>query len=780
MASHRSGVHVKTFRTIAVSALLACSVSAQRPVGNIKSKKPEERIAAIERLTEAGDGTAEKLLIQALKDRDWEVREKALHALGSLGTRAAIKPIVDCLLKAEATRVRRTAALALAKIDGAAAAKMLQRKAAGKTTIHACRALAVIYQKMQQDVALPRRMLKLMKHKKADVRETSALVWFASTGKRKQALESLLNQDIAFACAALDMIRQAPRRSDLEILTEQLQGRRQNPVVERRLRWAAVAACRADPDGGKAAAALLEAVDGSELLRVRRARLIPLLRNAELLGKDDAVRSLAICLEAGSVDARAAAAKALRQIGGDGALQLALGRFDQERDRRVRLQLLDTIAQLRGVGEAAHADWVAARLGDADASVRERAAVILGRAELEATVGALIKALADPDWGVAACAAVSLGKTRSDRAIQPLIELAKHEDWKLRGAAVVGLMHLNRREAVAPLLAALADRTTVVARAAHEGLKRLAYLPEMKQDPKAWRAWWSERLEHHAFLDRKKEEEKRKKYGYAVSDREIYEGLDVVVVVSRGDHIEELLDDLKIRHRKTQSSKIARAGVHPEAICVVNCTGEIEDYDIEPLSWFVRTGGFLFCSCWALHYTIERIYPGVLKKFETPRGEVLDDVRAYPCAESSYLNGVFPDGVRPIYHLEGAHLIEVVDPERAEVLIDSPDAAERHGSGELAAWFVAGHGVILDSANHFDLQGLEKADGLSTPAERQAYAMDHMGLTYARWREIKGKKFWSSSPRAARHVPDLSAFRFLTNFVRAKRIGTGTHSGTGH
>jgi hypothetical protein len=125
----------------------------------------------------------------------------------------------------------------------------------------------------------------------------------------------------------------------------------------------------------------------------------------------------------------------------------------------------------------------------------------------------------------------------------------------------------------------------------------------------------------------------------------------------------------------------------------------------------------------------------------------------------------------PIYHLEGAHLIDVLDAERCEVLIDSPDAAERHGCGNLAAWFFSGHGVLFDSANHFDLQGLGVVVGLKTAVDRQAYAMDHLGMTYATLRDSRSAAHWKSATKARESVPDLSAFRLLTNFVRSKRIG---------
>ena len=145
----------------------------------------------------------------------------------------------------------------------------------------------------------------------------------------------------------------------------------------------------------------------------------------------------------------------------------------------------------------------------------------------------------------------------------------------------------------------------------------------------------------------------------------------------------------------------------------------MDDKDVEALSWFVRSGGYLFGSCWALHETIEKIYPGLVRKYET-RGAQVIDYRAIgtPCVpDSPYLEGVFDPFSRPMYALEGAHLIETLDRDRVEVLVDSPGSATSWGSGDMAAWFTAGHGVILDSVNHFQEQGFKQgiaANGLKT------------------------------------------------------------------
>ena len=129
---------------------------------------------------------------------------------------------------------------------------------------------------------------------------------------------------------------------------------------------------------------------------------------------------------------------------------------------------------------------------------------------------------------------------------------------------------------------------------------------------------------------------------------------------------------------------------------------------------------------------------------------------------------VFRPLVQPVYILWGSYLIDVMDPERAEVLMDSPATEEKFGNGNLVAWFPAGHGVVLDSTNHFELQGFGRVDGVEKPQEMMAYALDHLGLTYAELRKVPPSA-WRSKNEANKEVKDLSCFRFLTNFVREKR-----------
>lgn len=760
------------FAVALTTSLLAAQADSVE--GDLRSREVTTRLAAVDAVAAAGRTDADKLLLPLLKDKDWEVQERAAMALGKAKAASAVKALIDLALDGDVVRIRRAAAIAAGAVDAAAAAESLWKKAKGKRQVAALEALALANRR-QAPFADAEKLGKLLRDEDAALREAAAVAWLECAADRPAALRKLLDEPfVVVRCRALEAVAAAPRAEDLAVLKDALRGGRQHDVVERRLlRALAAALAEGHEDRAGRAADTLQGAGNDPLVGVRRARLAALLatgENAVFDGKQ-ATAALRPCLEHGDGTVRAAAAKALREVGGEDALAAALQHFGRETDRRVQRVLVETVAALRPPTTPAAVEWLCGiARGQYDDAVRERAIVRLGRSGVEGASDTLVELLGDRQWELAVCAAVSLGRTDADAAFEPLVKLLKDQAWTHRGAAIVGLMHWNRKEAVEPLIDMLEDGDPVVAGAAHRALRTMSHRYELDAKPKSWRSWWEANRETHRFVDREETLDKLKKYGYAVPDSEIYDGLDVVVFTSRGDHIEQLLAELEIAHRTTAAGEVAQCGLHPEAIFVSNCTGEIHGNDLQPLSWFVRTGGSLFGSCWALSETIARVQPGVVQQART-RDQVLDDVRAMPAADSPLLTGVFPPAVVPIYHLEGAHLIEVIDPEWCEVLIDSPDAAERWGNGNLAAWFFCGHGVLFDSANHFDLQGLETAKDLKTTTDRQAYAVDHMGLSFERWRETRTAGYWKQANLAKETVPDLSAFRLLTNFVRSKRIG---------
>lgn len=748
------------------------------PLKDAKSKDPAVRAAAIEALVARGDDKATSALTKLLGDDDWGIAEDAATALGKLEVRGARTALGRLALDGPTERLRSAAVLAWAAIDPESCTAQLTKKAVSRGDAHhACQGLAVLAGVLKYD-SPESALLKALKSKEAVVRRAAASAIGALAGdERGEFLErAFADESVGVAASALSGLLQRPLPGDAGILAGLMGGGPLNDVLERRLiaaSWACLAAASEEGDDGLRAAkeALLAGLDKAATPEVA-ARAIQLA--AAMLTEDpdglgaEVIDPLATLLDHGQDDIRAQAAAALARGPWSKVGSHLESKVDTERSARVRRALVvgsasggkDTLALLEKVVTS-----------DAAAEVREAAAVALGDDAYADAVPALAQALGDTSWRVAACAAVSIGKTRDIGALTPLTNLLEHTDWRLRGAAVMGLGHLAQKPGIRPLISALQDPEPAVSRTAHEALQ-LLLRRSLPKDPTVWTEFWDKSERSFTMRSREELQEQREKYGYAQSARDVYKDLDVIVLQSRGDHIELLLDRIGIAHERTSQAHVRDAALHPSAIYVSNCTGELLPADLERVEWFVVCGGYLFGSCWSLGHTIEKIEPGVARMYpKHMEGSILDDVSAEQATPASpYLEGVFPDHVRPIYHLEGSHLIEVMKPERCEVLIDSPECATRWGCGNLAVWFRSGHGLILDSANHFDLQGLETAGSLKKPADRQAYAVDHLGLEPEDLRKIVDEKFWKSNHEAARHVFDESAFRFITNFVRKKRL----------
>lgn len=770
---------------LAFSLAFVSAVAAQTPPGDrtadLRAKSIETRLLAIDWLATADKKDADTLLLQQLADKDWEIQERAAESFGKRKSKAALKQLVDLAIDGDVARVRRAAALAAGAVDAAAASAEVWKRCRGKELVAAQEALAFVL-RGHPGFAEVAELQKRIADAAAPVRESAAAALLEGSPERARVLRLLLDSTfLAVRCRVLDAVAEAPRPEDLDPLLEVFAGPGQNEVVVRRIcRALASVLALGDEHGAERVEAALKKAGQSGMAMPRRARLVPLLTRGKkpVLEPAQAVPFVTPLFTSSDGAVRAAAAKALREIGGEAAVAALRAAAGKESESRVLAQIVEGLAD----HDLARAETVAflvdVATGSGSSELRERAIVRLGRSGVKDIVPALAKAADSAEWRIACCALVSLGKTDDPTAGPVLVRALQSTEWRLRGAAAIGLMHWSHEDSVEPLLGLLGDANKVVARTAHAALGSISRQYEIAPDAKAWRAWWTGAKGKHDFTDREATAAKQKAYGYAAAPTDVYTGLDVVVLQSvglpdeGGDHIQQLLGELKIAHRTTVPGKILEAVVQPEGIFVSNCWGKLEDADVEPLQWFVVTGGSLFGSCWALTETIARLEPGVVQLAQT-RDQVMDDVRALPCrADSALLTGVFPPSVVPIYHLEGAHLIQVLDQERCEVLIDSPDAAERWGCGNLAAWFRCGHGVLFDSANHFDLQGLAQAgETLKGDKQRQAYAVDHMGLSFADWRASRSAGYWKNAQKAAEGVPDLSAFRLLTNFVRSKRLG---------
>lgn len=777
------------------AALVLALFAAQQddPAKNLKAKEVSLRLSAIDRLAQEKSAKNEKALVSVLKDADWEVVDKAADALGKAGSTESIPELVELALNGPIARVRATAALSLAAIDALKASEALAKKVTGKDPTRALEALATLCSAREAKYEL-KGLERQVESAKEDVARAAAARALAATqlsGDGDELVKLATSTHAEVACAALEVLATHPDLKRASSLVRILQHPVLADLVERRGEAALAAAIRsAQGDAAIAAAlephvaALIGAREASVAARGVRTltRVLPLPKGESpptpVISAEKLVALLRPALAHTDAGVRAQAAAALARVRGDETWKEAKA-LAGDKEERVRLAALGSLTSLRNARDVDTRALLVERLAtDASSDVRIRAATLLGVAANAEARTALEKALEDKDWGVAACAAVSLGKIRSAEAVGALAKLVKSSpDWKMRGAAVEGLLQCDQNAAMPPLIEALADTDPSVRHGSYVFLVSVSE-EKLAEKVEPWREWWKKngstfdlaavRTREARKKPQTVEPGKPRAYATAV-DVGIWRNLDVIVLQSRGDHIETVLADQTIEHRLTSSGKVAESGLHPGAVFVSNCTGEIEAGDVERLRWFVLTGGHLFGSCWALHETIEKVTPGVVRKCET-RDEVVDRVPASACVQgSAYLEGVVTPLVVPVYALEGAHLIEVIAPERCEVLLDSPLCLSRWGSGNLAVLFDAGHGTVVDSVNHYAAQTFETVEGLKTSIDRQAWAVDHMGLPLDELRKNKGEKWWDNSVRASEQIQDLSVFRLVTNIVKERR-----------
>jgi len=759
--------------------------SAQK---QMKSKQAEIRLEAIPILATDGSKKSGKALVKALKDSDYGVQMAAATALGSWETLDPTKSLVELAITTQVGQVRIAAARAIADYDLEAGIKLMCKSIAnddeGSLVYLALAALpggatSEDLWKALEKTAKKRKKTYLRAGAAGTLhllREETRLFFFES---------SMKDENLLVRIAAIEAVARAPWDDAFPILRTRLLASNTGTVEARRLALAMTAMLEERPGRDSDAALELASNFFSQTPTDDDAawRIAVVARNllnqeqvrSSVLGSQIRGAFLSRMQDSASLDAaRATAAWALAvDAETDNGTRTSLRQvLKDDASPRVRRAAMAALLERQEIDTATIASLLDRIENDSDPLVRRLAAVAVGVPGFSETVGPLIKLSSDLDWQVAVVASVSLGKTRTPEALAALEVLCKDSDWRRRGAAVVGLAHLFQKGAIPVAIEMLADPEPLVARTAHEFLQTVTYR-DFERAPEPYRTWWE--ANQGIVMIQTPEEARKRGREYADFDNgtlsKPYKEMDVFVYQSEADHIESLMQRREIQHSLTGKGLLSTAEAHPFGVFVSNCVGDCTMQDVEYLQWFVLTGGYLFSSCWALQGTVVQVEPGVMQPVQRYiSGNLRDFVKAQmTVAASPYLKGVFEEGTEPYYALEGAHLIDVLTPERCEVLMDSPACAARWGAGDLAAWFSMGHGLMLDSANHFSAQGFPNSSALRKPEDRQAYAVNHMGLTLEDLRAVQSEKWWKVASKAQAHVMDESAFRFITNFVRKKR-----------
>lgn len=182
---------------------------------------------------------------------------------------------------------------------------------------------------------------------------------------------------------------------------------------------------------------------------------------------------------------------------------------------------------------------------------------------------------------------------------------------------------------------------------------------------------------------------------------------DVVVVQGEYDRVEDVLTLANVPHRVITPQQVGSARLDPGQILIVNCPGNVSEAGVTAVRTFVKRGGTLVTTDWALKHVLEPALPGVVAHNGRSTGDevVRIEIKA---TDHPFLDGLFHAGADPLWWLEGSsYPIRVLAPERVRVLLTSNELGARYGETPVAVAFTAGDGDVLHMISHYYLQRSE-------------------------------------------------------------------------
>jgi HEAT repeat protein len=404
---------------------------------------------------------AEESLIQALEDKDSEVRMRAAEALGVLGCLRAIGPLIQAL-KDEYWNVNKEAEKALGVIGEPAVEHLIQALKDERWGVRK-RAAGTLGRIQNKKGVAP--LIYALKDKHSEVRKAAAKALDKLGWKPEDTAERV---HYLIATEAWDELAKLGE-SALEPLIQALQD--ENSTVQIK---AAEALGRIGD--ARAIEPLIQALKDNYWDVNKKA--------AEALGRIGdarAVEPLIQALDDERWEVRWGAARALGEIGDKSALKTLVPAL-KDKDIKVRKEVAEALGTM---GEPAVGPLIQT-LEDTDGEVREKAAKALGKMGDARAVGPLFTALHDSKSEVRKKAAKALDKlawkpgddservryliakkkwadlvTIGASAVKPLIQALEDTDSKVRKGAAEALGKIGDTRAVGPLVHALKYEITL-------------------------------------------------------------------------------------------------------------------------------------------------------------------------------------------------------------------------------------------------------------------------------------------------------------------------------
>jgi hypothetical protein len=189
-------------------------------------------------------------------------------------------------------------------------------------------------------------------------------------------------------------------------------------------------------------------------------------------------------------------------------------------------------------------------------------------------------------------------------------------------------------------------------------------------------------------------------------DVEHLEGTQVVVVSGCYDHGESIFKLCEIPCTLVSPDQGAGLALDPDQILYVNCPGKIPQRGLAKIQSFVRNGGMLVTTDWALKNVVEQAFPGTIEF--NGRATADDVVRVvFEPVEDTFLEGLLDPNDDPLWWLEGSSYPIRILRDDVKVLVSSREMGEKYGESPIVVAFEEGEGKVYHLTSHFYLQRTE-------------------------------------------------------------------------
>lgn len=178
-------------------------------------------------------------------------------------------------------------------------------------------------------------------------------------------------------------------------------------------------------------------------------------------------------------------------------------------------------------------------------------------------------------------------------------------------------------------------------------------------------------------------------------------GKDIVVVQGSMDHIEQILSAAKIRHTVVAPEQLQNLDLRGEQILMVNCPGYLPDAGIRKIERFVRAGGLLYTTDWALLNVVQKAFPGTIA--HNGRGTESEVTPVVIKAQHDDLmsNMLLRKNKEPEWWLEGGSYPIKILSSKVEVLAQSSVMAQKYGAAPVVVRFKWHDGEVIHVVSHF-------------------------------------------------------------------------------